>query len=118
MTKGAIPEIVTTDGRSVEVKRIPDLVRNGPMLNVRGRPRWHWEPVVTSGATKVGADVLVIARASGVAIKQHILVLAVPATMSVGAQRRVHQLACRVVAQLTIEVPVRVVVVPVPPAVF
>ena len=44
-------------------------------------------------------------------------ILAVPDTMRSGSQRRVFQLACRVVARLPIEIPVTVVV-PVPPTVF
>ena len=116
-----IPECVTKDGNSYEVKRIPYTSRPGPPRRCdRGsQPPWHWKPVVVSGINKISDQLLKeVAEETGIIIRHHYVVLVVPETMTLSQRNRIHKMSNQILSETTLLVKTKIVVITGPVELF
>lgn len=86
-----IPEIVTTRGISIEVKRIPPQAPGWTPANRTSRESsWQFSRTVSRGLLKTGdALISAVATHTGIRIRRHILVLVVPENTSPRMRQRI-----------------------------
>lgn len=93
-----IPEIVTTRGISIEVKRIPPQARGWtPAGRTSRESSWQFSRTVSRGLQKTGDELTTaVAIHTGIRIRRHILVLVVPDKTTLRARRRIFNHAQKV----------------------
>lgn len=119
-----IPELVTSSGVSVEVKRIPSLAREAGVPPIRKRGRysqvsWHFAGTVSGGLQKMQDPLIdAIFRETGLRVRRHILVLVVPEEMPLRHRERIARHAEDVRGCTKTAIPSRIIVATAPSEAF